>query len=170
MYIKLNINVQINSLGVMLHKVSVKQRQTFGIAYSSSIRKSCWTEATYVFNSITLVLFFISLPCAPPLSPSRHHTMCKAANSKPQFILKGDWKTNQRERKHCTLFLSLFCFFWGVTASRRMARESLQMSRLKINWALVVKIKALVSRRGGSLRKVHSQKKRDQGSRFINTY
>lgn len=69
---------------------------------------------------LDLIFLFFSLLYNPPLALHPcHRSMCTAANSKPQFILKGGWKTNQRERKHWALLTCLlFCNFWVVTASR----------------------------------------------------
>lgn len=73
--------------------------------------------------------------------------MCEAASSKPQFILKGDWKTNQRERKHSTLFLSLS--FWFLLRSHGLQTNgsgvASDVTTQKINGTLVVKIKSLAA-------------------------
>lgn len=94
----------------------------------------------YVCSS-KMCLFFTSFFTSPSL-PIPSTTPCaKQPTPNPSSFWKETGKQTKGKENTSRSFISLFCYFWGVTASSGTARESLQMSRLKINETLVVKTK-----------------------------
>lgn len=98
-------------------------------------------ERSHYVCSSKMCLFFTSFFTSPSL-PIPSTTPCaKQPTPNPSSFWKETGKQTKGKENTSRSFISLFCYFWGVTASSGTARESLQMSRLKINETLVVKTK-----------------------------